>query len=80
MDMNISKLWETVADRGAWRAAVHWVAELDTNEQLNKNKVSLTSTDLLEKTLYEGIIWNWKVWKSVCFCPMMASQVDLGDR
>ena len=56
MDMNMSKLWETVADRGAWRAAVHWVTELDTNEQLNKNKVSLTSTDLLEKTLYEGII------------------------
>ena len=23
MDMNVSKLWETVKDRGAWRAAVH---------------------------------------------------------
>ena len=23
MDMNLSKLWETVEDRGAWRAAVH---------------------------------------------------------
>ena len=56
MDMNMSKLQETVEDRGAWRAAVHRVAELDTNEQLNKNKVSLTSTDLLEKTLFEGII------------------------
>ena len=22
MDMNLSKLWETVEDRGAWRAAV----------------------------------------------------------
>ena len=23
MDMNLSKLWEIVKDRGAWRAAVH---------------------------------------------------------
>ena len=27
MDMNLSKLWETVEDRGAWRAAVHGVAK-----------------------------------------------------
>ena len=27
MDMNLSKLWETVGDRGAWRAAVHVVAK-----------------------------------------------------
>ena len=26
-DMNLSKLWETVKDRGAWRAAVHGVAK-----------------------------------------------------
>ena len=29
MDMNLSKLWEVVKNREAWRAAVHRVAELD---------------------------------------------------
>ena len=27
MDMNLSKLWEIVEDRGAWSAAIHEVAE-----------------------------------------------------
>ena len=29
MDVNLSKLWEIVEDRGSWHAIVHRVAELD---------------------------------------------------
>ena len=30
MDTNLSKLWEIVEDRGAWRAAVHGVTKSQT--------------------------------------------------
>ena len=42
VDMNMSKLQETVNDRGAWHAVVHGVAKLDLTQRLNNKNESMT--------------------------------------
>ena len=39
MNMNLSKFWEMVKDRGAWYTAAHGVAVSNMTEQLHNNRV-----------------------------------------
>ena len=43
-DMNLSKLQETVKDRGAWHAAVHGVTWASLVAQLVKNLLAIQET------------------------------------
>ena len=55
MDMSLSKLWETVKDRKARGAAVHWDhKESDATERLMTRKTGLL-TKLNERLLKETI-------------------------
>ena len=46
-DMNLSKLWEIVKDRGAWDAAVHGIEKNQT--QLSNWTTTATNVELIKK-------------------------------
>ena len=46
MDMNLSKLWEVVEDRGAWRAAAHGVGQSRT--QLSEWTTAMRTSNVVD--------------------------------
>ena len=53
-DMNLSKLWEILKDREAWRAAIHGIAKSQT-ELSEWNE--LRSTQLLQMSRFPSYLW-----------------------
>ena len=64
MDMSVSKLWEIVKDREAWRAAAHGVAESRTRLR-TEQPLNVRSPLHVEHTLHEPWRLHWSLWSKV---------------
>ena len=61
MNMSLSKLWEIMRNRQAWRAAVHGVAKSRARQRLNNKRQqqkSLTVKSLLSVRMGAGKVWG----------------------
>ena len=54
VDLSLSKLWELVMDRKAWRAAILGVTELERTWRLNRSNNSMLSAVILLKSSPAG--------------------------
>ena len=67
MDMGLSKLWELVMDREAWRAAVHGVAKILT--QLSN------WTELQRETIFQFLVFILLVSENLLSTSHCASRI-----
>ena len=68
MDMNLSKLWDTVEEREAWHAAVHGITkkhDLATEQVFTKKKENTLSQKDLYTNVHSSIIHDNYSWKQL---------------